>query len=59
MFGANGEQTNPMMFFAVMYLIGTIFYLISSVAYGVAITAFNQAPVPQVTLNGKEKFASM
>jgi hypothetical protein len=53
-FDSNGEQTNPMYIFAVLVILGSVFYLISSLAYAAAIFGLNQAPIPQVTLNSAD-----
>jgi len=53
-FDSKGEQTNPMYIFAVLVILGSVFYLISSLAYAAAIFGLNQAPIPQVTLNSAD-----
>ena len=49
-----GEQTNPMYVFSILVLVGSIFYLISSLAYAAAIFGLNQAPIPQITVNSAD-----
>lgn len=53
-FDSKGEQTNPMYIFAILVFLGSVFYLISSLAYAAAIFGLNQAPIPQVTLNSAD-----
>ena len=53
-FDSKGEQTNPMYIFAILVILGSVFYLISSLAYAAAIFGLNQAPIPQVTLNSAD-----
>lgn len=53
-FNTEGEQTNAMYVFSILVLIGSIFYLISSLAYAAAIFGLNQAPIPQITLNSAD-----
>jgi len=53
-FAPEGEQTNPMYVFSILVLVGSIFYIISSLAYAAAIFGLNQAPIPQITLNSAD-----
>jgi len=53
-FDPQGEQTNPMYIFSILVLVGSIFYLISSLAYAAAIFGLNQAPIPQITINSAD-----
>jgi hypothetical protein len=53
-FDSKGEQTNPMYIFSILVILGSVFYLISSLAYAAAIFGLNQAPIPQVTLNSAD-----
>jgi len=53
-FDSKGEQTNSMYIFAILVILGSAFYLISSLAYAAAIFGLNQAPIPQVSLNSAD-----
>lgn len=53
-FDPKGEQTNGMYVFALLMIIGSVFYLISSLAYAASIFGLNQAPIPQITLNSAD-----
>jgi hypothetical protein len=54
---ATNNQIPPMVQMSWLVLIGSIFYLVSSLSYSTAIVLFNTAPIPQVTINNKDRLA--
>ena len=58
-FSSHGEQTHPMLVFAVLVVVGGSFVILSSLAYCLAILGYNVAAIPQSKASGDKGFLQM